>query len=81
MKALQQKTYGIDALHLESVPAPVAGPGQVLVAVRAAGVDRGAWHLVTASPAAVRSAPGCAGRAVPCPGPSSPASSRPSARA
>ena len=54
MKALQQRAYGLDGLSSADVPAPVAGPGKVLVAVRAAGVDRGAWHLVTGRPGAVR---------------------------
>lgn len=53
MKALQQKEYGTD-LSLGALPEPVAGPGRVLVAVRAAGVDRGAWHLATGLPVAVR---------------------------
>ena len=53
MKALQQTEYGTD-LSVGTQPEPAAGPGQVLVAVRAAGVDRGAWHLATGLPVAVR---------------------------
>jgi len=54
VKAFVCKGYGIDALSLEDIPRPVPVEGQVLVAVRAAGVDRGAWHLLTGRPWAVR---------------------------
>lgn len=54
MKALVQNAYGVEALNVQNVPVPVPGAGEVLVAVRAAGVDRGAWHLVTGRPGAVR---------------------------
>ena len=33
---------------------PEAGPGEVLVSVRAAGVDRGVWHLMTGLPYPIR---------------------------
>jgi NADPH2:quinone reductase len=40
MKAIRVSQYGgPDVLHLEEVPAPKAGPGQVLVRVRAIGVN------------------------------------------
>ena len=45
MKAIVQDHYGsTDQLRLAEVPDPVAGPGEVLVRVGAAGVDRGTWH-------------------------------------
>lgn len=42
MKAVRFHEYGgIDVLRVEDVPRPVPGPGQVLVAVRAAGIQPG----------------------------------------
>ena len=41
-RAVQYDTYGdIDVLEVREVPRPVAGPGQVVVAVRAAGINPG----------------------------------------
>ena len=41
-RAVQYDTYGdIDVLQVREVPRPVAGPGQVVVAVRAAGINPG----------------------------------------
>jgi NADPH:quinone reductase-like Zn-dependent oxidoreductase len=37
-------------LELRDIDKPVAGPGQVLVRVHAAGVDRGVWHFMTGRP-------------------------------
>ncbi|PWR12688.1 NAD(P)-dependent alcohol dehydrogenase [Micromonospora sicca] len=55
MKAIVQDRYGpADLLRLADVDRPTAGPGQVLVQVRAAGVDPGVWHLMTGLPYAVR---------------------------
>ncbi|MBM0224830.1 NAD(P)-dependent alcohol dehydrogenase [Micromonospora sp. ATA51] len=55
MKAIVQHRYGpADLLRLADVDRPTAGPGQVLVKVRAAGVDPGVWHLMTGLPYAVR---------------------------
>lgn len=49
--AVVQDRYGsADVLELSSVPRPEAGPGQVLVEVHAAGVDRGTWHILTGKP-------------------------------
>ncbi|MEV4537222.1 NAD(P)-dependent alcohol dehydrogenase [Asanoa sp. NPDC049518] len=57
MKALVQSVYGsADVLSLRSVAAPVAGPGSVLVQVRAAGVDPGVWINMTGQPYAARAA-------------------------
>ncbi|MGC5020327.1 NAD(P)-dependent alcohol dehydrogenase [Micromonospora sp. DT47] len=55
MKAIVQHRYGpADLLRLTDVDPPTAGPGQVLVRVRAAGVDPGVWHLMTGLPYPVR---------------------------
>jgi NADPH:quinone reductase-like Zn-dependent oxidoreductase len=39
-----------DVLRLEQTAKPALAPGEVLVRVRAAGVDRGTWHLMTGTP-------------------------------
>ena len=56
MRAVVQERYGPpeEVLRVADVPAPRAGRGEVLVRVRAAGVDPGVWHLVTGLPYAVR---------------------------
>ncbi len=55
MKALTQDRYGSpDVLVLSDVPMPTAGEGEVLVRVRAAGVDAGVWHVVAGMPYLVR---------------------------
>lgn len=55
MQAVANEQYGRpDQLRVGSVDRPTPGPGQVLVAVEAAGVDRGVWHVVTGLPYAVR---------------------------
>jgi NADPH:quinone reductase-like Zn-dependent oxidoreductase len=62
MKAIVQDRYGTShVLRLEDVPDPVPGPGEVLVRVGAAGVDRGTWHLMTGLPLAARLALGLRG--------------------
>ncbi|MFC7402300.1 NAD(P)-dependent alcohol dehydrogenase [Citricoccus sp. GCM10030269] len=51
MRALVRHEYGPSSgLRLEEVAAPRAGAGEVLVAVRAAGLDRGTWHVMTGLP-------------------------------
>lgn len=47
MRAIVQNRYG-DArvLALREISPPNPGKGQVLVEVRAAGVDPGVWHLM-----------------------------------
>ncbi|MCU1679468.1 MAG: alcohol dehydrogenase zinc-binding domain containing protein [Amycolatopsis sp.] len=51
MKAMVQNTYGSpDVLEFSDLERPVAGPGEVLVRVHAAGVDPGVWHLTTGLP-------------------------------
>ncbi|MGA8048146.1 MAG: NAD(P)-dependent alcohol dehydrogenase [Dermatophilaceae bacterium] len=55
MRAVVQTTYGgTDRLRYEEHPEPTPGPEEVLVEVRAAGVDRGTWHLMTGRPYAAR---------------------------
>ncbi len=55
MRAITQDIYGsTDVLQLREIDPPAAGPGEVLVGVRAAGVDRGVWHLMTGLPYPVR---------------------------
>ena len=59
MRAITQYRYGTsDVLRAAHVPRPVVGNGQVLVRVRAAGLDRGTEHLLTGKPYAVRLATG-----------------------
>jgi len=55
MKALTQARYGPpEVLVLSDVEAPIAGTGEALVRVRAAGVDAGVWHVVAGMPYLVR---------------------------
>ncbi len=59
MKAIVQDEYGnADRLELRDVPPPVARPGEVVLDVHAAGLDRGAWHLMTGLPLVGRAAMG-----------------------
>jgi NADPH:quinone reductase-like Zn-dependent oxidoreductase len=55
MKAIAQTVYGsADVLELRDVAPPAIGAGEVLVEVRAAGVDPGVWVAMTGRPYAVR---------------------------
>lgn len=55
MRAIVQHEYGsAGVLSVEEVDRPVIGAGEVLVHVRAAGLDRGTWHLTAGLPYAVR---------------------------
>ncbi len=55
MKAIVQDVYGsADVLKLRDIAAPVPRGGEVLIRVRAAGVDQGVWHLMTGLPYLVR---------------------------
>jgi len=55
MRAVVQVGYGSpDVLRAAQVERPVPAAGEVLVRVRAAGVDRGTWHLMAGRPYAVR---------------------------
>lgn len=55
MQAVVQKGYGsVDVLSLAAIPRPKAGPGEVVVQVAGAGIDRGTWHLMTGRPYLMR---------------------------
>jgi len=55
VKAIVRDRYGpLDALRPDDLDRPVPGPGEVLVRVRAAGVDPSIWHLVTGTPYLIR---------------------------
>jgi NADPH:quinone reductase-like Zn-dependent oxidoreductase len=55
MKAIVQHEYGSpDTLRLEDVDRPDAGPGQVLVQVRAASVNAADWHVMRGDPKLAR---------------------------
>ena len=62
MRAVTQQRYGgTEALAVSDVPTPTPGPDEVLLRVRAAGVDRGTWHLMTGEPYLMRLALGFRG--------------------
>jgi NADPH:quinone reductase-like Zn-dependent oxidoreductase len=55
VKAVVQDRYGdADVLAVREMEEPVPADGEVLIRVRAAGVDPGAWHLMTGRPYLVR---------------------------
>ena len=55
MHAIVQDSYGsAEVLELREIDKPVPEAGEVLVRVRAAGVDRGVWHLMTGLPYLLR---------------------------
>lgn len=55
MKAIVQNTYGpADMLHLAELEKPEIAANEVLIQVRAAGLDRGTWHLMTGRPYLIR---------------------------
>ena len=55
MKAILQDIYGPpDVLHLGDAEKPDPAPNEVLVQVRAAGVDRGTAHLMRGEPYLLR---------------------------
>jgi NADPH:quinone reductase-like Zn-dependent oxidoreductase len=55
MKAIVQDVYGpADVLELREIDRPSIGDDEVLVQVRAAGVDPGVWHLMTGKPYLLR---------------------------
>jgi NADPH:quinone reductase-like Zn-dependent oxidoreductase len=55
MKAIAQRAYGTaDVLELRDVEKPAIGDDEVLVRVRAAGVDRGVVHVMTGLPYPIR---------------------------
>jgi NADPH:quinone reductase-like Zn-dependent oxidoreductase len=55
MKAIVRDAYGsADLLQVRDVARPVAAASEVLVRVQAAGLDRGAWHIMTGRPYLMR---------------------------
>ena len=57
MEAIVQDRYGTapeQVLRLERIATPTIKDQEILVRVRAAGVDRGTWHLMTGSPYVMR---------------------------
>jgi len=55
MKAIIRDRYGsVDVLHVGEVAVPEVADDEVLVRVRAAGLDRGAWHLMAGLPYLLR---------------------------
>ncbi|MGB0100918.1 MAG: NAD(P)-dependent alcohol dehydrogenase [Nocardioides sp.] len=55
MRAVTQDRYGgTETLQVREIAAPTPRPDEVLVRVRAVGVDRGTWHLMTGLPYAAR---------------------------
>ena len=56
MRAIVQDVYGdtAEVMRPAEIARPTPGPGEVLVRVAAAGVDRGVWHLMAGKPYAAR---------------------------
>lgn len=55
MRAVVVPRYGsADVLEQADIPRPTPADDEVLVEVRAAGVDRGTWHLMTGTPYIMR---------------------------
>jgi NADPH:quinone reductase-like Zn-dependent oxidoreductase len=55
MRAIVQDAYGTaDVLHMQDIERPAMGDDEVLIRVRAAGVDPGVWHLMSGRPYLVR---------------------------
>lgn len=71
MRAVVQRRHGDDLaalLEVAELPEPSPAPGEVLVRVEAAGVDRGTWHLATGKPYLARLAFGLRRPRQPVPG-------------
>jgi NADPH:quinone reductase-like Zn-dependent oxidoreductase len=69
MRAIVQDTYGsAEVLRLAHVDRPTPADDEVLLRVRAAGVDRGAWHLMRGLPYLTRLAFGMTRPKNPVPG-------------
>ena len=69
MRAVLQRAYGsADVLQFGRIARPQIAPDEVLVEVRAAGLDRGTWHLMTGVPYAARLAFGIRRPKNPVPG-------------
>jgi NADPH:quinone reductase-like Zn-dependent oxidoreductase len=69
MKAIVQDTYGsVEMLQLKEIERPKVGGTEVLIRVRAAGVDRGVWHGMAGLPYLGRLAFGLSKPNIPTPG-------------
>lgn len=69
MTAVMQRGYGgPEVLRLEEAAVPKPAPGQVLIRVAAAGLDRGVWHIMAGLPYLVRPMFGMRGPRQPIPG-------------
>ena len=69
MQAVLQRAYGTaDVLQFGTIERPQIADDEVLVEVRAAGLDRGTWHLMTGVPYAARLAFGIRAPRNPVPG-------------
>ncbi len=69
MQAIVQDRYGsTDVLKVATIPTPAIAAGEVLVRVRAAGLARATWHLMTGKPYAARLAVGLRRPRNPVPG-------------
>jgi len=69
MLAIVQNQYGTaDVLHVAEIERPVVKADEVLVQVRAAGLDRGTWHLMAGLPYAARLVAGVRAPKNPVPG-------------
>jgi NADPH:quinone reductase-like Zn-dependent oxidoreductase len=69
MRAILQTRYGTaDTLSTGEIDRPQIGAADVLVQVRAAGLDRGTWHLMAGLPYALRLAYGLRAPKSPIPG-------------
>ena len=53
-----EQTGPPEGIQVGDLPRPEPGPGQVLVRVHAAGLDRGTWHLMVGRPYLIRLALG-----------------------
>ena len=57
MRAIARQEYGsAEGLELREVPAPTAGPGEVLVRVHASSIGADVWHVMTGLPLLARPA-------------------------
>jgi len=55
MKAAVRDEYGSsEVVHIDDVPVPEPKKNEVLIRVKAAGLDAGVWHLMTGTPLLVR---------------------------
>jgi NADPH:quinone reductase-like Zn-dependent oxidoreductase len=69
MRAIVQREYGTaDTLSLAVIERPTIRDNELLIHVRAAGLDRGTWHLMAGLPYAVRPIAGLRGPKQPVPG-------------